>query len=734
MSVILAALASARAQDTNPPAPPKSDVVDLPPVVTTGTRTEKSVLETPVRTEVITAQDIATTASCKLADVLEYQTGLRVESNCQNCNASEIRMLGLQQRYVSLLTDGMATFSGLAAAYGIEQIPTTIINRIEVVKGGASALYGPSAVAGVVNVIPRDPTHTHATLDFDYNWMDGSASGSRPNTDANGVFEWANKSGTVGLTAYGMQSFVQGLDVNGDDFTELSRRDFYGGGIRGVFKPVQDLRLTLEYMHTYEDRRGGEDDDALDIRDNETFISEHTETRRNVGVLGFKHAPTEKFDYQLGFSAASTARDSYYGGIGAVGYAPPGTPGFDPSVPARLAARFPQYAGMLADPASVFFNPDWTPELGYGSTEDLLLMTDLGANSYFGERHTLTYGFQFRHETLEDASGLGRTVDETYENYGLFLQHDWKLTDRWEFIYGLRGDKHSKLDDPIMSPRAALKWSPHTKLDLRLAMATGFRAPELFDEDLHVCNVGGEQQVVTLDPNLKEESSITYSLGPDWRITRHWELEGNLFLTQLRDAFFNDQSTDNPDTPGIIESTKINAGDANVYGVELNLVYRKGPFKGELGYVEQRSRYADSQLALGTPGDMVDNPVYVRDFERTPNRYGVLKLTYDTGTWSVFAAGKLTGPMEVPHVVSDSITGDLLRNELKDSDYFFAVDLGASYTWKLKGHTRLTAEVGIKNVFNDFQDDLDKGPFRDASYVYGPRSPRTVYVGLALEF
>jgi len=246
--------------------------------------------------------------------------------------------------------------------------------------------------------------------------------------------------------------------------------------------------------------------------------------------------------------------------------------------------------------------------------------------------------------------------------------------------------------------------------------------------------VGGEQQVVTLDPNLKEESSITYSLGPDWRITRHWELEGNLILTQLRDAFFNDQSTDNPDTPGIIESTKINAGDANVYGVVLNLVYRKGPFKGELGYVEQRSRYADSQLALGTPGDMVDNPVYVRDFERTPNRYGGLKLTYDTGTWSVFAAGKLTGPMEVPHVVSDSITGDLLRNELKASDYFFAVDLGASYTWKLKGHTRLTAEVGIKNVFNDFQDDLDKGPFRDASYVYGPRSPRTVYVGLALEF
>jgi len=727
-------MASAGAQDTNLVATPKSDVVDLPPVVTTGTRTEKSVLETPVRTEVITAQDIAVTVSPKLADVLEYQTGLRVESNCQNCNASEIRMLGLQQRYISLLTDGMATFSGLAAAYGIEQIPTTIIDRIEVVKGGASALYGPSAVAGVVNVIPRDPTHTHATLDFNYNWMDGSASGSRPNTDANGVFEWANKSGTVGFTAYGMQSFVQGLDVNDDDFTDISRRDFYGGGIRGVFKPVSEIKLTLEYLHTIEDRRGGEDDDALDIRDNETFISEHTETSRDVGVLGFKHAPTEKFDYQLGFSAASTARDSYYGGVGSLGYAPPGTPGFDPAVPARLAARFPQYAAALADPNGVFYNPDWTPELGYGATEDLLLMTDVSANNYLAERHTLTYGFQFRYETLEDASGLGRTVDDVYEDYGGFLQHDWKLLDPLELIYGLRLDKHSKVEDPIVSPRAALKWTPRPQFDLRLAVATGFRAPELFDEDLHVCNVGGEQEVVTLSPDLKEESSITYSLGPDWRITPHWELEGNLFLTQLRDAFFNDQSTDDPATPGVIETTKINAGDANVYGVELNLIYRNGPFTGELGYVEQRSRYADSQLALGTPGDPVDNPIYVRDFERTPNRYGVLKLTYNPGPWSIFAAGKLTGPMEVPHVISDEITGDLTRNELAKSPYYFTVDLGASYTWKLKGHTQLTAQAGIKNLFNDFQDDLDKGPFRDAAYVYGPRFPRTVYAGLRLEF
>ncbi|MGE4182108.1 MAG: TonB-dependent receptor plug domain-containing protein, partial [Limisphaerales bacterium] len=602
------------------------------------------------------------------------------------------------------------------------------------VKGGASALYGPNAVAGVVNIIPRDPTHTHATLDFNYNWMDGSASGDQPNTDANGVFEWSNQSGTVGFTAYGMQSFVQGLDVNDDDFTEVTRRDLYGGGLRAVFKPTPEIKLSLDYLHTNEDRRGGEDDEALDITDNEAFTSEHLESTRDVGSILFKHSPSEAFDYQFGFSAANTSRDSYYGGIGSLGYAPIGNPNHNPTVPARLAARFPRYAPALADPAGVFYNPDWTPELGYGETENLLTMTDLSANNYFGERHTLTYGFQFRYETVEDDSGLGRTVNDEYENYGGFLQHDWKLFDPLEVIYGLRVDKHSKVEDLIASPRAALKWTPSKNFDLRASVATGFRAPEVFDEDLHTANVGGDLEVVTLSPALTEEKSLTFSLGPNWRFTPNWEVEGNLFFTQISDVFFNDPSTDDPSTPGIIESTKINSGDASVYGVELNLIYRDGPFTAELGYVEQRSRYGEPQLALGTPGDPLDNPVYVRDFERTPNRYGVLKFSFDTGIWSVFCAGKLTGPMEAPHVVSDEVSGDQIGNVLEETPYFFAVDLGGSYSWRFKGHTKLTAQAGVKNLFNEFQDDLDSGPFRDSAYVYGPRFPRTIYAGFKFEF
>ena len=229
VSALLAAMVPAVGQE--PSSPPESSgapAMILGPVVITGTRTERRILEVPVRTELITAEEINLTGSLKLADIIEYQPGLRVESNCQNCNTSEIRMLGLQQRYIAILTDGMPMFSGLAGVYGIEQIPTGTIEQIEVVKGGGSTLYGPNAVAGVVNIIPRTPTHAHARLDGQYSFMEGDQSGDRPNTDFTGTFEYATKDQKWGVLAYGLQNFVRGVDVTGDEFTEVSRRDLLG--------------------------------------------------------------------------------------------------------------------------------------------------------------------------------------------------------------------------------------------------------------------------------------------------------------------------------------------------------------------------------------------------------------------------------------------------------------------------------------------------------------------------
>ncbi|MDP0489510.1 MAG: TonB-dependent receptor [Verrucomicrobiota bacterium JB023] len=713
---------------------PDGDPFVVSETVVTGTKSERPLSDVPVRTEVVTAREIEMANVTKLADIMEYQNGVRVESNCANCNTSEIRMLGLQQRYLSLLTDGQATFSGLAGVYGIEQIPTGILDCIEVVKGGASALYGSNAVAGVVNLIPRDPQENRFTLEVTPGWMKGDVSGDRWNTDTSVVGEWINDDGSFGIIGYGLQSYVAGVDINGDDFTEISRRDLYGAGVRAVWLPTPDLKISFDYMHTNEDRRGGEDGDALDIAAHETLVTEELESVRNVGTLTLKHEVTADFDYQASASLAHTDRDSYYGGISALGYAEPGSVDFDQAVIDRLVGRFPQYAGDFADAGGAFYNPAWTPDLGYGTTDNLLFNLDTSAIYAINEDHTLTAGYQYRHESLEDSSGLGRSVDDSYINHGVFIQDEWFINDYLEVVYGLRADKHSKVSDAIFSPRFSFKFSPTHNFDLRGSVATGFRAPELFDEDLHISNVGGELEVVRLADDLEEEKSVTFSLSPNWRIDDHWELEGSVFYTRLTDTFFNDISSDDPSTPGIVESTKINSGDAKVYGMELNLIHRMGHVTSEIGYVEQRSRYSESQLLLGEPGDPIDNAIMSRNFEKTPNRYGLIKVGYDDGTFAAFVAGKLTGPMEVPHVVSDSQSGELIGNQLEKTGYFFTVDLGASYAWDFGDSSTLTLQAGVKNVFNDFQDDLDEGTFRDPSYTYGPRFSRTVYAGAKYEF
>ena len=720
VTAIAAAMVPVGAQDApSGGAGTKAPEMSLGPIVITGTRTERNILDVPVRTELITAEEIDLTSSLKLADIVEYQPGLRVESNCQNCNTSEIRMLGLQQRYIAVLTDGMPMFSGLAGVYGIEQIPTGTIEQIEVVKGGGSTLYGPNAVAGVVNIIPKKPTHTHVRLDSQYSFMEGDQSGTRPNTDLTGVFEHASKDQKWGVLAYGLQNYVQGVDVTEDEFTEVTRRDLYGGGIRLTYDPSDSVAIAFDYLLTNEERRGGEDDEALGIPANEAFTTEELKSTRHVGIATLKHSVSENFDYQAGLSLAYTGRDSYYGGVAVFGHP-------DAGVNARLATRFPGVA--ITAPIA-----GWTPGLGFGETENLLTTLDISANSYLTDSHTLTYGFQTRMESIEDVSGLGRTVDDQYDNFGLYAQHSWIMSEEWEVIWGLRGDKHSKVPDPIVSPRAAVKFSPGADLDWRFSASTGFRAPEVFDEDLHIANVGGEVEVVTLSPNLTEERSLSFAFGPNWRIDKQWTFDGSLFYTKLSDTFLNDPSTDIAGTP-VIESTKINSGSAQIYGVELNLSYSIGNYAAEIGYIEQRSEYGSPQLLIGEPGNAVDNPIFSEAFERTPNRYGVMKLSYDNSQWAGYVAGKLTGRMSAPHVNSVPTTGAQINNTLDVSPNFFVVDIGLSHTWALGDHKDLTVSFAIKNLFDEFQDDLDNGPYRDAAYVLGPRFPRTYFAGLTLEF
>jgi outer membrane receptor for ferrienterochelin and colicins len=349
------------------------------------------------------------------------------------------------------------------------------------------------------------------------------------------------------------------------------------------------------------------------------------------------------------------------------------------------------------------------------------------------EGHVVTFGVQYRNEVIEDdQSGVGRSLQERYENLGVMLQHDWTLNERWNAVYGGRVDFHSEVDDPVFSPRVAVKYAPSERFRVRGGVATGFRAPEIFDEDLHIENIGGSLQTVTLAPGLEAERSYTFSLAPEWDITERVRAEVNLFYTRLNNTFINTE-TDDPRTESVLEFTKRNGGSSDTYGGEVALFFDLRPVTLDVSYTEQRGRFDAPELLLGDPGDAFDNAIFSSRAVRLPERFGVLRLTYDAGWAEMWTAGRLTGPMLVPHIVTDQ-SGEFVENRLTRTQAFFTVDAGLSKRWDIGQGKTLTANLGVRNVFNAFQDDLDRGPFRDPTYVYGPRQPRMIFAGMTVAF
>ena len=128
------------------------EIYDLDEIVVTGTKTFKRRTKSPVIVNVLDNKKIEKVQACNISEVLSFQSGLRVETDCQTCNYTQLRINGLSGGYSQILINGKAIFSPLAGMYAMEQIPSNMIERIEVIKGGGSSLYGSSAIRGVVNL------------------------------------------------------------------------------------------------------------------------------------------------------------------------------------------------------------------------------------------------------------------------------------------------------------------------------------------------------------------------------------------------------------------------------------------------------------------------------------------------------------------------------------------------------------------------------------------------------
>lgn len=341
-------------------------------VVSTATRTERLISEVPIRTEVVTNEGMHMRAAFNFSQAMDLFNGIRVESTCQNCNTSEVLMQGLGGAYNQILFDGAPLMSALGGVYGLEQIPTAFVDRIEVVKGGSSALYGAGAVSGVINLIPIQPLRNGGFLQVGVDVQK-----SEPVWLADGRLDRVFAEGKGGLSFVFQSSQNDPIDFNGDGYSEITEKELGVVGVQGWFSPTTRTRLRGNYQYTWEERRGGNRFDQPEYLSN---IAESLQTKYHRGGLTWEQDVTQDFDFSVGYSFAYIERDSFYGGLGDV-ITDPTDPNYDPD------ELDPTIAGSAA-----------SDSYGqYGYTKDPLHYIDSQFN-YRLEKHALAFGVQYKWE------------------------------------------------------------------------------------------------------------------------------------------------------------------------------------------------------------------------------------------------------------------------------------------------------------------------------------------------
>lgn len=674
-------------------------------VVTAATRTERTLEEVPVRTEVLPRAAIDLRAPTNFSQALELINGVRVESNCQNCNTSEVQLLGLGGNYNQILFDGMPLLSSLGSVYGLEQLPSAFIDRIEVVKGGGSTLYGARAVAGVINVVAEEPLTNGVELSSTVESIKGTAFST---TDLRADYVFAE--GRGGISLYGQFSQNDAVDYNGDGYSELTEKEQQLGGFQLWFRATDTTKIKVNYQYLDEERRGG---NRLDQAEYLANIAESLATQYHRGNITLEQDLRDNLDLRLGYAFAYIKRDSFYGGLGNV-VTDPSAPGYDPN------ELDPGNPGSAAE----------TSYNQYGYTENPLHYFDSQLNWRLGD-HALAFGIQYKYEGIRDENRnyLGQTLstltDDHYDNIGAFVQDEWTATDSLTFLGGIRVDKSSTLDNPILSPRLAATYDFAENWKLRGSISSGFRAPEVFSEDLHVDTLGATPVHTRNASGLREEKSLTYALGLDWKsdpVAPKWRADLTASLTDIRNTFAIGPIQTDPGT-GELYQERTNASGSLVAGLEGNLLWQPDDkWAVSLGAAYYDSRFDDAQDVYD---DGVGTVLSSRDYLKAPNWTAVAQVTWKpVDALETFAGFRYTGPMQVLNNNTASI------NRTRS---FYVFDLGMVYHLDLGGN-HLHLGAGVKNLFDQRQKDLESGADRDSDYVYGPRSGRTFYVSARLWF
>jgi len=464
----------------------------LEEIVISGTLRPVTKSNSPVPVEVYSKTFFRKNPTPSIFESLQNVNGVSPQLNCSVCNTGDIHINGLEGSYTFVLIDGMPIVSGLSTVYGLTGIPQALIERVEIVKGPASTLYGSEAVGGIINVITKKPTNAPllSTDSFVSSW-------GEVNLDVGLRYNASEK--VQGLLGINYFNFQNRIDNNNDNFTDLTLQNRIS-----IFNKVNIERksnkvFTIAGRYVYEDRWGGEIDWGKEFRGGNQIYGESIYTNR-WETFGIYELPTsENLSFQ--FSANGHYQDSFYG------------------------------------------------ETSYDA-EQLIGFGQLVYNKQLGKKHDLLLGAAYRYTFYDDNTFA--TLNENGVNNspsiihlpGVFAQDEISLSARKKLLLGVRWDNNS-IHGNIFSPRVNYKWNSRDKSNIvRLSAGNGFRVANVFTED-HAALTGA--RTVEFDGELDPETSWNANVNYVKKINTENSfitIDASAFYTYFNNRILPDYETD----------------------------------------------------------------------------------------------------------------------------------------------------------------------------------------------
>tara|TARA_B110000046_G_scaffold18788_1_gene17921 strand:- start:14234 stop:16438 length:2205 start_codon:yes stop_codon:yes gene_type:complete len=461
-------------------------------IVISGTLRPVTKTNSPVPVEVYSETFFKKNPTPSIFESLQNVNGVRPQLNCSVCNTGDIHINGLEGPYTFVLIDGMPIVSGLSTVYGLTGIPQALIERVEIVKGPASTLYGSEAVGGIINVITKKPTNAPLlTTDI------MASSWGEINTDISMSYKASDK--VQGLLGVNYFNFQNRIDNNNDNFTDMTLQNRIS-----IFNKINIERksnkvFTIAGRYVYEDRWGGEMDWERKFRGGNQIYGESIYTNRWETFGTYELPTTENISFQ--FSVNGHYQDSFYG------------------------------------------------ETSYDAKQ-LIGFGQLVYNKQLGEKHDLLIGAAYRY-TFYDDTTFATLNENGIENNpsiihlpGVFAQDEISLTDRKKLLLGVRWD-HNSMHGNIFSPRVNYKWNSRNKSNIvRLSVGNGFRVANVFTED-HAALTGA--RTVEFDGELDPETSWNANVNYVKKINTENSfitLDASAFYTYFNNRILPDYETD----------------------------------------------------------------------------------------------------------------------------------------------------------------------------------------------